>query len=191
MRQQATGVAVVTTAHQGPVGFCASSVASVCLDPPTLSFAVSSGGASGAAWTVADGGLVHVLHDGQQSVAERFARDGASRFDGRHPWSWSPEGYPELADRLALLAIHVTTRLVVGDHLVVIGAVDRVEARDELRPLAYHAGRFCRVAPIAVSIAVPAVIADAGDIASRNAYHGRLAHPLTSVPSPVNLRRPS
>lgn len=148
MRSQVCGLAVITTVDDGPVGFCASSLASVSLEPPLVSFAVCRASGSGRAWSRAEGGLVHLLHERQRPVASAFAAAGADRFGGRFPWVWSEEDYPELVDRLALLAIRTAARHLVGDHLVVIGAVSRVGAGDApRRPLAYHDGAYCRVAP--------------------------------------------
>ncbi len=146
MRSQVCGVAVVTTTVDGPVGFCASSLASISLDPPVVSFAVRRDAASGRAWGGSEGGLVHLLHDRQVPLARAFATTGADRFGGRFPWTWSVEGYPELVDRLTLLAVRTVTRHLVGDHVVVLAMVTRVESSPApARPLAYHDGAFRRV----------------------------------------------
>ncbi|HEY3477560.1 MAG TPA: flavin reductase family protein, partial [Streptomyces sp.] len=77
MRHHAKGVAVITAGEDTPVGFCATSLTSVSLDPPLVSFTV---GLRAASWPTVEAArhvMVHLLADGQEEIARRFARAGA------------------------------------------------------------------------------------------------------------------
>src|SRR6476660_4021360 len=86
MRSHAAGVSVITTYRDGPVGFCATSLSSVSLNPPIVSFAVSCGSASGRAWATAQHGIVHLLSADQAALALSFARPGFGASDVTGGW---------------------------------------------------------------------------------------------------------
>jgi hypothetical protein len=80
-RRHAAGVAVITARGEtGPVGFTATSVASVSADPPMLSFGIGTGASSWPAIAATEYVGVHVLGEHQQELATTFARSGADRF---------------------------------------------------------------------------------------------------------------
>jgi 3-hydroxy-9,10-secoandrosta-1,3,5(10)-triene-9,17-dione monooxygenase reductase component len=84
--------------------------------------------------------LVHVLRDGQEGVAQALAGKGADKLAGVE-WRPSAEGPPELAGCAVTLACAVDALLPGGDHLIVVGAVGRVE-RGGGTPLVYHRRRM-------------------------------------------------
>jgi flavin reductase (DIM6/NTAB) family NADH-FMN oxidoreductase RutF len=142
MRQHCAGVTVITTSHQGPAGFCATSLTSVSLEPPTICFAVAVGSASGQAWQSASHGIVHLLRADQTEVASAFARSGPGKFAGSDGWRWGPGGQPLLDDVLAWMLVSTRTRLVVGDHLLVICDVREAAVQPGRGPLIHHDGGF-------------------------------------------------
>lgn len=144
MRQHGAGVAVITTRDAGPVGFCATSLSTVSLEPPTISFAVDLGSTSGRAWRSAPLGIVHLLRSDQAAVADAFARSGPDKFAGPVSWRWGPAEQPLLDRVLAWMLVSTRTRLVVGDHLLVICDVREacVPPRPEAGPLIRHDGGF-------------------------------------------------
>ncbi|MGL5810929.1 MAG: flavin reductase family protein, partial [Nocardioides sp.] len=147
MRHHAAGVVVITTWCGEPAGFCATSLTSVSLAPPVVSFAVAVESASGRAWATVRHGLVHLLHSDQRELASQFARSGAQKFADRSYWRRGPEGQPLLDGVLAWLLISPRTRLVVGDHLVVLGDVEASSGpswADSVAagPLVYHDGDY-------------------------------------------------
>ena len=145
MRQHAAGVAVITTRTargDDPVGFCATSLNSVTLDPPTVSFAVATGSTSGAAWLTAAHGIVHLLRSDQTAVASAFARTGPEKFAGPIGWRWGPHGAPLLDGVLAWMVVSTRIRLVVGDHLLVLAEVQECVVEPGGGPLIYCDGRF-------------------------------------------------
>jgi flavin reductase (DIM6/NTAB) family NADH-FMN oxidoreductase RutF len=141
MRRHATGVAVITTSEDGPVGFCATSLTSVSLEPPTVSFAVALESTSGRAWRRTDYGIVHLLRQDQAAVAATFARSGRGKF-AAVGWRWGPGGQPLLDSVLAWMLVSTRDRLVVGDHLLVVCDVLAASTVTGAGPLIHHDGGF-------------------------------------------------
>jgi flavin reductase (DIM6/NTAB) family NADH-FMN oxidoreductase RutF len=142
MRQHSAGVAVITTRDAGPVGFCATSLSSVSLEPPTICFAVDLGSASGRAWRRAPYGIVHLLRSDQAALASAFARPGPDKFTSLAGWRWGPAGQPLLDDVLAWMLVSARTRLAVGDHLLVVCDVREASVQPGPGPLIHHDGGF-------------------------------------------------
>jgi flavin reductase (DIM6/NTAB) family NADH-FMN oxidoreductase RutF len=142
MRQHPAGVVVITTGRDEPTGFCATSLTSVSLDPPTVSFAVHASSASGRAWAEAQLGLVHLLSADQRDLAAHFARTGPQKFADTTRWRAGPEGQPLLEGVAAWLLVAPSTRLMVGDHLLVICDVSMTSVRGPTPPLVYHNGGY-------------------------------------------------
>ncbi|MDQ0935541.1 flavin reductase family protein [Streptomyces turgidiscabies] len=142
-RQHAAGVAVITArGSAGPVGFTATSLTSVCADPPLVSFGISTGASSWPAISGADHVGVHILGEHQQELAATFARSGADRFGAPTVWREGPEGVPVLDGVLAWLVCRTVTRVPAGDHRVVLAEVVVGDPAGAGRPLLYHQGRF-------------------------------------------------
>ncbi|CAL9381823.1 putative flavin reductase [Streptomyces sp. enrichment culture] len=142
-RKHAAGVAVITArGRSGPVGFTATSLASVSADPPMLSFAVGTGSSSWPAIAVSEHVGVHVLGEHQQELAATFARSGADRFGPATAWREGPEGVPVLHDVPAWMVCKVVTRVPAGDHRIVLAEVLIGDPTGRGRPLLYHQGRF-------------------------------------------------
>jgi flavin reductase (DIM6/NTAB) family NADH-FMN oxidoreductase RutF len=115
---------------------------SVSLDPPIVSFAVAVDSVSGRAWCEAEQGIVHLLGSDQTPVAAAFARSGPEKFAGPVGWRWGPGGQPLLDGVLAWMLVSPRTRLVVGDHLLVICDVLEATAAPGPGPLIHHNGGF-------------------------------------------------
>lgn len=102
-RRYPTGVAVITaTGPGGPVGLTASSVASVSVEPPALSFSVM-GTRSARAIVEAPSFVVNMLGPGHATLAHDFAHAGRPRFTPEQGWDVLPTGEPVLAGALATL----------------------------------------------------------------------------------------
>ncbi len=145
-RRHAAGVAVITALGEtGPVGFTATSLASVSAEPPMLSFGVGTGSSSWPAIAAADHVGVHILGEHQQELAATFARSGADRFAAPTAWREGPEGVPLLDGVLAWLVARVVARVPAGDHRLVLAEVQQGDPAGTGRPLLYHQGRFHRL----------------------------------------------
>lgn len=142
-RRHAAGVAVITARGlRGPVGFTATSLASVSAEPPMLSFGVGTGGSSWPVIATSDHVGVHVLGEHQQELAATFARSGADRFGPATAWREGPEGVPVLDGVPAWMVCKVVARVPAGDHRIVVAEVLLGDPSGHGRPLLYHQGRF-------------------------------------------------
>ena len=125
-RRYPTGVAVISAAGpDGPVGLTASSVASVSLAPPALSFSVLRS-FSARAILEADSFTVNLLGPGHAGLAREFAHSGGSRFTEDQGWRLLPTGEPVLPGALASLRATPMHRLPVGESTVVVAEVHAV-----------------------------------------------------------------
>ncbi|MBB5935408.1 flavin reductase family protein [Streptomyces zagrosensis] len=141
-RRQASTVAVITARGERPVGFTATSLASVSAEPPLLSFGVGTDSSSWPVLSKARYVGVHLLGEHQRELAATFARSGADRFAAPTRWRIGPEGIPLLEGVLAWTVCEVVARIPAGDHRVVIARVLAGDPAGAGRPLLYHQGRF-------------------------------------------------
>jgi flavin reductase (DIM6/NTAB) family NADH-FMN oxidoreductase RutF len=123
-RAYAAGVSVVTLAGpSGPVGFTASSLASVSLDPPLVSFNVSRTSSAWPALQQATYAAVHLVGHDHRELARLFATSGADRF-GRTRWRPGPAGVPLLDEPAAWLLCRLAERVPAGDSTLVLAQVE-------------------------------------------------------------------
>ncbi len=142
-RLHAGGVAAITAdAGNGPVGFTATSVVSVSLNPPMVSFSLSNESSSFSVVDRANFAAINLLADDQVELATRFASKGVDRF--AHPTRWSvlPDGTPILDEAASLLHGRIAHRFAVGDHQIVVLRLLTAEVRRPYRPLVYHDGGY-------------------------------------------------
>ncbi|MCA2211906.1 flavin reductase family protein [Jidongwangia harbinensis] len=145
LRHQASTVTVVTAPGDRPAGFTATSFTSVSLHPPIVSFCLNRDSSSWPTVARADHVAVHLLADGQQDLARRFATSGIDRFAGPTAWRPGPHDVPLLDGTLAWLLCRVIDRVATGDHAVVL-AEPEFGRHDDGVPLLYHDGRYARLA---------------------------------------------
>jgi len=136
----ATGVCVVT-AHtgEGPFGITVNSFTSVSLRPPLILWCLDRKSDRHDAFAAADRFAVHMLPVEDQPMSDRFAwglcRLSAEEFD-----STSAEP-PRLRNALTRLDCTVHDRIIMGDHLTIVGAVSACETRPG-DALTYYRGRY-------------------------------------------------
>jgi flavin reductase (DIM6/NTAB) family NADH-FMN oxidoreductase RutF len=144
MGRFATGVAVITTSHDGsPHGMTVNSLTSVSLEPPLLLVCLTTGARSTTAVTGAGRFAVNILSARQEQLALRFARRGEDHFHGLEV-TYGKHRVPVIPDAFAHLECDVERQFAVGDHHVVIGHVVEVCERDG-EPLGFLSGRFSDV----------------------------------------------
>ncbi|WP_083731185.1 flavin reductase family protein [Protofrankia sp. BMG5.30] len=142
-RRHAAGVTVVTLeGASGPVGFTATSVASLSLEPPLISLSVASTSSSWPSLLVADTVVVHLLSDSQRDLAHRFAIKGIDRFAAPTRWTRLPTGEPLLAEAPAWVRARLEHRVATGDHRLLVARVLQAHTGDDVTPLIYHDGRY-------------------------------------------------
>lgn len=143
----ATGIAVVTTRDGDgrPVGCTINSFASVSLDPALVSFCIDRQAGTFAAFQTHGHFALHFLAAHQEEVSRRFARPGEDRFGEVAPMA-GIGNVPLLSDCLAHLECSVFQRIDAGDHVLILGRVEKFSARGDLPPLLYFRGQYARLA---------------------------------------------
>jgi flavin reductase (DIM6/NTAB) family NADH-FMN oxidoreductase RutF len=137
-----TGVAIISaTGPDGPVGLTASSVASVSVTPPALSFSVMG---SPSARTIAAAGsfIVNLLGASQAPLALNFAHTDGARFTPDQPWERLATGEPILDGAPAALRCAPLHLVPVGDSTVVVASILEVFPGPADGRLIYHERQF-------------------------------------------------
>jgi len=142
-----TGVTVVTTTDGDgvPRGITANSFTSVSLDPPLVLVCVDRSAASYQAFSESTGFAVHILAADQRELAATFATKSPDKFAGLDCRT-GLGGAPILPRAAAWLDCETERRVVVGDHVLVIGEV-RDFSMAVHRPLGYHQGQYVSLMP--------------------------------------------
>lgn len=140
----ATGVCVVTTS--GPEGrregLTVNSFNSVSLSPPMILWSLSRRAASAPTFLDAAYFAVNVLAEDQQELSLRFARPAADKYRGiEHLVSEGIGKVPLLEGVAARFECHNQFQNYGGDHIILIGLVERFEYWDRA-PLIYHRGNY-------------------------------------------------
>jgi flavin reductase (DIM6/NTAB) family NADH-FMN oxidoreductase RutF len=142
-RRHPAGVAVVTfEGVGGPAGFTATSVTSVSLDPPLLTFAISRASSCWPALQSTTTCVVNLLGADQHEMAKRFAARGVNRFDPPTAWARLSSGAPVLTEAAAWLHCRIDATVEAGDHCLVIALVTDGRVERLAEPLVYHDGKY-------------------------------------------------
>lgn len=142
----ATGVAVVGAcgAQGGAVGLTVNSFASLSLSPPLILWSLALQSPNVALFVPGARFGISILRSHHGELARHFATPSADKF-GSVPHRRCPHGVPYLDEALATLACRVERADPVGDHLLVVGAVEGFQA-EEGEPLVFFGGDFVRLA---------------------------------------------
>ena len=138
----ASGLTVITTEAGGDrFGATCQAFHSVSLDPPLVSVALSAGSGTVAAIRLAGRFAVHVLAIDQEHLSRRFGHPGTDRWRGLIT-DRTPAGLPRLPGALLTLDCSVAADHPAGDHALLLGRVDWLDATEsvEARPLLCHRG---------------------------------------------------
>lgn len=138
-RRHAAGVAIVTALDpEGqPVGFTATSLASLSAVPPLASFNMARSASTWRAIAETDNVAIHMLGARNRAVAEIMARTASERFIGDH-WNRGPHGLPILNDVTAWMSGRILQRVSVHNNAVVIVQIEAGELGADDAPLLYH-----------------------------------------------------
>jgi flavin reductase (DIM6/NTAB) family NADH-FMN oxidoreductase RutF len=138
-----TPVTVITSVGpEGPAGATANAVASLSLDPPLMLVCLDRGSRTLAALRASGRFAVNVLGDGGEGLARAFASKAP------HPEKWAgvewseSDGMPRIAGALAWIGCELRDLLDGGDHVIVTGAVSRLERAEDSQPLVFHHGEY-------------------------------------------------
>lgn len=137
----ATGVTVITTYADGkPYGMTSNSFSSVSLDPPLVLWSIRRESQSFAAFADCAHFVVNVLAADQIDLSQAFARSGPDKFEGLN-WTSGPGGAPVLDKVSAVFECRRTEVHEGGDHLILLGQVERYTRYDR-QPLLFAKGRY-------------------------------------------------
>jgi len=141
MRQWATGVAVVSSLHDGARhGMTVSSFTSISLEPPLVLVSLSKEARTHD--LVQRSGIfgVTLLNQAQQRISDRFAgrtSEDQDRFEGLESFSLHT-GAPFLQGGLSFLDCRVIAAQDAGDHTLFIGQVIDLQVGPDGAPLIYY-----------------------------------------------------
>ncbi len=144
LRRHPAGVVIITLmSDRGPVGFTATSFASLSLNPPLVSFNITHTSSSIAALTKAPSVAVHLVCEEQLPVARRFSASADERFAEPDSWSPLPTGEPLLSGTPTWLRAELTRLIPAGDSTLVVARVTDVHCTNgDTAPLLYHDGQY-------------------------------------------------
>ncbi|MGF1639343.1 MAG: flavin reductase family protein [Rhodospirillales bacterium] len=143
----ASGVCVVTAVADAgaPVGVTISAFSSLSLEPPLILFCLGNKTRNIDAFVNGSGRFaVNILAEDQVALSERFASQAEDKFAGI-ACRRSEAGPPLLPGSLAQLECTRVATHVGGDHLIVVGRVERVHGTGEARPLLRFRGHYRRL----------------------------------------------
>ena len=125
-RRHAAGVAAVTALDPSgkPVGFTATSLASLAASPPLATFNMARIASSWPAIEHTDYVIIHMLGARNRDLAQKLAGNHDERFVGDH-WSPGPLGLPLLRDTTAWMLGRIVERVPVAANAMI--AVEIVE----------------------------------------------------------------
>jgi flavin reductase (DIM6/NTAB) family NADH-FMN oxidoreductase RutF len=152
LRRHPAGIAIVTMMSAGgPVGFTATSFASLSLNPPLVSFNITHTSSSIEAMRAANSVVIHLPGALQLELAQRFSRSAEQRFSDRSLWHLLPTGEPVLDGVPTWLRVRVDRLIAAGDSTLVVGAVAQIHCEDSParpEPLLYHDGAYLCTQPL-------------------------------------------
>lgn len=139
-----TGVAIVTTQHQGkPVGVTINTLTSVSLTPPLVLFCLGKNRVVFPAIFESTHYAIHILSSQQEHLCRSFSRPSDNPWKNL-PYEVSNTGCPLLPHSLGILHCRRTETYSGGDHIIFLNTVEDIqEDHKEIgKPLIYFQGSF-------------------------------------------------
>ena len=142
----ATGVTVVTTldASGRPEGVTVNAFASLSLEPPLVLVCLARATRLLAIFESAGHFAVNVLSDRQRHLSLAFSRTDDDRFRDV-PWGAWSSGAPILEGCVANIECARAGRHDGGDHVIMVGQVERISHDDTRSPLLFARGDYHRL----------------------------------------------
>ncbi|MGK7376963.1 flavin reductase family protein [Planococcus sp. 1R117A] len=140
MGKFATGVTVLTTAHEGDIhGMTANAFMSVSLDPKLVVISIGHKARFLEKVTQSNRFAVNILAEDQEYLSNHFA--GKPQGDVQFA---SLDGLPVLDGAVAQITCDVASTYVEGDHTLFIGKVTAIQL-EEKNPLLFYSGKYREV----------------------------------------------
>jgi flavin reductase (DIM6/NTAB) family NADH-FMN oxidoreductase RutF len=140
-----TGVCLVTALGPAakPEGLTVNSFSSVSLSPPMVLWSLARSASSAPVFRDAEHFAICVLSAEDRDISSHFARscdDKFAAFAGR--FTRGLNGLPVLNDAVAKFECRCCHRYYGGDHILLVGAVERYAYSPERAPLVFHRGKY-------------------------------------------------
>ncbi len=143
MRRLATTVSIVTCADEaGRHGMTATTVTSVCSEPPTILVCINSEARLYSKVNNRKRLCVNLLKTSHAALSQRFGSKlhEQDRFAVGH---WAEfDGLPYLKDAQANLFCSIEQVVQVGSHGIFIAKIDHINVAPEVEPLIYQNGKY-------------------------------------------------
>ncbi len=138
-RRHAAGVVVITalTAKGDPVGFTATSLASLAAEPPLATFNMARIASAWPAIAETDWVAIQTMGARTRPLAERMSGDHALRFEGSH-WRPGPHGLPILDGVTSWMVGRIVERFPVAKNAVIVVEIEEGALGEPDAALLYH-----------------------------------------------------
>ena len=139
----ATGVCLITleTTDGEPLALTANSFSSVSLDPPLVLWSLQNNSDVFDQYSSSPHFAINVLAAEQQHLSDSYARKGQHRLDPSH-FSPGIKGSPIIEGALVSFQCELAATHEGGDHLIIVGKVIEMSAREEGDPLLFFGGSY-------------------------------------------------
>jgi flavin reductase (DIM6/NTAB) family NADH-FMN oxidoreductase RutF len=142
MGRYPTGVAVITAAHDDQrIGLVVGSFTSISLDPPLVGFFPGKSSSSWPRIEKSGSFCVNVLGAEQLELCRTFASRLEDKFSGLSV-PLSPAGLPLLEGVVAWIECRIEQVCELGDHYLVVGAVEAMGTGESANPLIFAQGSY-------------------------------------------------
>lgn len=141
--QFATGVTIVTTISGDgvPHGLTINSFTSVSLDPPLILICIAKDAGTLAHFLANEMFAINILEAGQTQLARTFATHNIDRF-ANTDWHKGELNAPLLNNTIASLECKRAQTHDAGDHVIIIGEVQKASYQTDQAPLLYFSGKL-------------------------------------------------
>ena len=138
-RRHAAGVVVITalTSEHKPVGFTATSLASLAAVPPLATFNMARVASTWPAIAATDYVAIQTIGVRTRHLAERMSGDHDLRFDGDH-WYVGPHGLPLLKGVTSWMIGRIIERFPVANNAIVVVQIEEGAVGEPDDALLYH-----------------------------------------------------
>jgi len=138
----ATGVAIVTTEHDGQLhGMTVNSLTSVSLRPTLLLVCLARPSRTEAAVAKRGSFVINILGHDQAGISDRFAKRAEDHFDIPSLFSVRDDGLPVVKRATNRFYCQTEHLYPGGDHTIVVGRVTEAEM-EHRDPLIFHRGKY-------------------------------------------------
>ncbi|MET4780715.1 flavin reductase family protein [Glaciihabitans sp. UYNi722] len=144
-RRHAAGVVVITalTPEGKPVGFTATSLASLAAVPPLATFNMARIASAWPAIENTDYVVIQTMGVRTRHLAERMSGDHDLRFEGGH-WFVGPHGLPILHGVTSWMVGRIVERLLVANNAVIVVEIEEGALGEPDDALIYHERRYLK-----------------------------------------------